>query len=199
MAAVVEIVSLALVAAEEQPRRMIEAAAIFYETANTKTFESPSAREVYYGRWFRRYVESAPEAVFLALDGGGVVGYLAACLDTFSEAARLIADDIPYYTPSFRAALSAYPAHFHINVKPGQQGKGVGRRLVSRLLVACEAAGSTGVHVVTGVDSRAVDFYEACGFRRLAPPGVDPKLAILVYAMPAPQGRDDLARQGARR
>ncbi len=129
---------------------------------------------------------SAPEAVLLALDGGGVVGYLAACLDTFSEAARPIADDIPYYTPSFRAALSAYPAHFHINVKPGQQGKGVGRRLVSRLLEACDTAGSTGVHVVTGAESRAVDFYEACGFRRVALCEADPRLAILVYGMAAP-------------
>jgi GNAT superfamily N-acetyltransferase len=198
MAALVEIVSLAEVAPEEQPSRLAEAAAIFYETANTKTFDTPSAKEAYYRRWFGCYADSAPEALFLALDGGAVVGYLAACFDTFSDAARLIADDIPYYTPSFRAALSAYPAHFHINVKPGQQGKGVGRRLVSRLLEACQTAGSTGVHVVTGAGSRAVEFYEACRFRRVTLSEADGRLAILVYGMVAPHGRDDLARQGAR-
>jgi GNAT superfamily N-acetyltransferase len=187
MADVVEIVSLAEVAPEQQPRRLLDAAAIFYETANTKTFETPSAKEAYHRRWFGRYADSAPEAFFLAMDGGGVIGYLAACLDSFSDAGRPLTDDIPYYTPSFRAALSAYPAHFHINIAPGQQGKGVGRRLLSRLLDACEMAGSTGVHVVTGADSRAVDFYEACGFRHIAPREADPRLAILICDMVAPR------------
>ncbi len=56
MAAVVEIVSLAEVAPEKS-RRLFEAAAIFYETAHTKTFESPSVKEAYHRRWFGRYVD----------------------------------------------------------------------------------------------------------------------------------------------
>jgi GNAT superfamily N-acetyltransferase len=125
-----------------------------------------------------------PQRFLLALDGGeSVVGYLAGCFDTFSDAGHPIAEDISFYTLSFRAALSRYPSHFHINVKPGRQGGGVGRRLVARLAQNLREAGAPGVHVVTGAQSRAVHFYEACGFERLAIADADPKLAVLILPL----------------
>jgi ribosomal protein S18 acetylase RimI-like enzyme len=179
--AAVHILSLSELEPGERPRILEEAAAIFWVTAGSPTFDSPAEGQAFYMRWFGRYLETQPELFFLAVDdGGAAIGYLAGLLDTFSAAARPIAGDIAYYTPSFRAGVASYPSHFHINVKPGHQGKGLGRRLVERLCEDCAVAGSSGIHVVTGAQSRAVDFYRSCGFERVTIAGADPGLAVLV-------------------
>jgi GNAT superfamily N-acetyltransferase len=173
--------------AAERARLVHEATQIFFETANIKVFESVSAQEAFYERWFGHYLKTDPASFLLALDGNGAaIGYLAGCLDSFSEEARIIIDDISFYTPAFCSALRDYPSHFHINVKPGHQGQGVGRLLLARFFQLCRERGSPGIHVVTGPKSRAVDFYRACGFVPLAAPEADSDLALLVYAIPAP-------------
>lgn len=170
----------------EQVRLIHEAAQIFFETANIKVFELPTVQEAFYERWFGHYLKTDPASFLLALDGNGaVIGYLAGCLDSFSEAARIIISDISFYTPAFCSALRDYPSHFHINVKPGHQGQGVGRLLLARFFQLCRERSSPGIHVVTGPKSRAVDFYRACGFVPLAVPEAE-DLALLVYAIPAP-------------
>ncbi len=183
-----DIVSLTGIAPSERARLIGDATAVFYETAHIQEFKSPPVKDAFYGRWFGNYLETQPASFFMALDGGGsAIGYLAGCLDSFSDAARIIVDDIDYYTPAFIAAMQGYPSHFHINMKPGQQGKGVGRRLVARFIQQCRDSGSSGIHVATGADSHAVKFYETCGFKRLLPlPEADPGLAVLVYATVAP-------------
>ena len=171
----------------DRARLTSEATQIFFETANTNVFESRAAREAFYDRWFGRYLHADPASFFLALDEtGAAIGYLAGCLDSFSQAAQIILDDISFYTPAFRSALRDYPSHFHINVKPGCQGQGVGQRLVARFLQLCRDRGSGGVHVVTGAESRAVAFYRACGFTRFAAPGADPSLAVFVCGTAPP-------------
>jgi GNAT superfamily N-acetyltransferase len=171
----------------ERPRLIREATQIFFETANIKVFESPSAREAFYQRWFGHYLAADPASFLLALDEyGAAIGYLAGCLDSFSEAARIIISDIPFYTPAFCSALRDHPSHVHINVKPGYQGKGVGRLLIARFFQLCRDRGSSGIHVVTGAKSPAVTFYQACGFTPFSVPDAAPDLALLVYAIPAP-------------
>ena len=171
----------------ERSRLIREATQIFFETANIKVFESPSAQDAFYRRWFGHYLATDPASFLLALDeNGAAIGYLAGCLDSFSEPARIIIGDIPFYTPAFCAALRDHPSHFHINVKPGFQGKGVGRQLMSSFFQLCRDRGSPGIHVVTGAKSRAVNFYRACGFTPFAVPEAAPDLALLVYAIPAP-------------
>ena len=108
------------------------------------------------------------------------------CLDSFAESARSIIENISFYTPPFCSALRDYPSHFHINVKPGFQGQGVGRLLLARFVQLCRDRASPGVHVVTGATSRAITFYRMCGFAPFAIPDADPGLAVLVYATPAP-------------
>jgi GNAT superfamily N-acetyltransferase len=174
---------LAIADAPPKDRALLteRATAIFWATAGSQSFESPAAESAFYRRWFGLYLESEPERFFLALDdGGAVTGYLAACLDSFAAGVQPIVDSIDYYTPAFRAAVSPYPSHFHINVKPGFQGQGVGRRLVARLIESCASAGSCGIHVVTGASSSAVSFYEVCGFRRIAIAAAASGLAVLV-------------------
>ncbi len=183
--AAAHILSLPQIDPDERARLIEEATAIFWVTAGSPNFDSPLEGRTFYMRWFGRYLEAQPELFFLALDADGdAIGYLAGCLQTFSAAARPLADDAGYYAQSVRAALASYPTHFHINVKPGHQGQGVGRRLVERLFEACAAAGSPGIHVVTGAQSRAVDFYQSCGFERVTIAGADPRLAVLVKRLP---------------
>ena len=163
-----------------------QAAEIFFETASIKVFESPYVREIFYQRWFGHYLDADPASFFLALDeSGGAIGYLAGCLDSFSETAQTIIDDIEFYTPAFRRALKDYPSHLHINVKPGYQGQGVGRLLIAHFTQLCRDRGSSGVHVVTGAKSRAVNFYRMCGFWPFAFPEIS-GIATLVYAISEP-------------
>jgi GNAT superfamily N-acetyltransferase len=181
------ILPMSEVKATERERPTREAAHIFFETASVQVFDSPAARDAFYERWFGHYLKTDPSLFLLALDGNcTAIGYLAGCLDSFSEPARIIVDDIPFYTPAFCSALRDHPSHFHINVKLGFQGKGVGRLLVARFFQLCRDRGSTGVHVVTGAKSRAVKFYRTCGFKPFATPQADPGLAVLVSAIPAP-------------
>ncbi len=142
-----------------------EAAAIFYETALVKSFSSESEKSAFYARWFGNYLNADPGAFFLALnEAGGVAGYLAGCVHSFSGSAATIRNAIAFFTPAFCAALRDYPSHFHINVAPGLQRQGIGKRLIARFSSLCAEAGSKGIHVATGAASPAVNFYKACGF-----------------------------------
>jgi GNAT superfamily N-acetyltransferase len=136
-------------------------------------------------RWFGRYAGDEPDAFFFAVDDElRVAGYLAGCIDSFGASAWPIIGDIPYFTPEFCEALKAYPSHFHINVKPGYQGHGIGQALASRFIDLCRAAGSSGVHVVTGAASRAIKFLEARSFQHLSPSSAFPvNCAVLVKSL----------------
>src|SRR5262249_28764455 len=166
----------------------MQATDIFFETANTKSFGSADERNAFFMRWCGRYARMQPEAFLLALTpDGDVSGYVAGCIDSFSTASKAIICDIPYFTPAFCAALAAYPSHFHINVKPGSQGKGIGRQLTGRFVQICTDASSPGIHVVTGASSAAVKFYEACDFKRHSPGAwIGAQHAILTRATCAP-------------
>jgi ribosomal protein S18 acetylase RimI-like enzyme len=64
--------------------------------------------------------------------------------------------------------LARYPAHLHIDLLPGVQGSGWGRRLISTFFAAARTAGAPGVHlVVAGDNTRALGFYDHLGFQRL--------------------------------
>lgn len=173
---------------EDGSRLLAQAEQIFFDTAHTTSFKSEADRRTFYQRWFGNYANTHSGAFLFALDADGkVTGYLAGCPDSFSPAAKAIIGDIYYFTPSFCGALKNYPSHFHINVLPGQQGKGIGHLLAGRFAEVCAAAGSPGIHVVTGSSSRAVRFYKACGFELVVPyTGADPGLAILIRTTAAP-------------
>lgn len=174
------IVSLASVPATARNAAMVQVAQIFFETSSTKAFASPSDKNRFFMRWCGSYADLSPEAFLLAKHRDEVVGYIAGCLDTFSAASEAITRDIFYYTPAGRSILRSYPSHFHINMRPVHQGRGLGRQLVEHFAGLCRNTGSSGVHAVTGASSPAVKFYEACGFRQMLPtPEFSETLAIL--------------------
>jgi GNAT superfamily N-acetyltransferase len=170
----------------DRVRLLAQAERIFFETTPTKTFRTTAEKHAFLQRWFGNYVEAHAEAFLIALDGeGNAAGYLAGCPDSFSPASGGIIGDIDYFTPSFCAALGNYPSHFHINVTPGLQGKGIGHALVAKFEEICAKAGSPGIHVVTGGQSRAVKFYKRLGFRRVIPyAGCNPGIAVLIRPIP---------------
>jgi ribosomal protein S18 acetylase RimI-like enzyme len=64
--------------------------------------------------------------------------------------------------------VAEYPAHLHIDLLPHVQGRGLGRRLIERLLSELRSRGVPGVHL--GADPRnhrAIAFYEHLGFTHL--------------------------------
>jgi GNAT superfamily N-acetyltransferase len=182
---------------QKRARRLAEAERIFFDTALTKFFESKEARRAFLARWFGNYLEAYPQVFLFALGADGeATGYLAGCLDSFSPAAKGIIAEIDYFTPAFCQALKYYPSHFHINVKPGHQGNGIGRALVARFEEICAKSGSPGIHVATGTASRAVAFYEACGFKQVTPcEWASPGLAVLIHDIGAATKRRDRACQ----
>ncbi len=131
-----------------------------------------------------------PNAFLLALDEDqSVIGYVAGCFDSFVPATRAILNDVSYYTPAFIAGVAGYPSHFHINVSPGTQGRGIGRALLTHFAELCHEHGSSGIHVATGATSPAVKFYEACNYTRIKIAGVSPQLAVLTYVTATPRKR----------
>jgi ribosomal protein S18 acetylase RimI-like enzyme len=150
------------------------------------------------------YLFLEPEFCWVLDDGERAAGYVVGTPDTaaFAQAwrerwiprlaARYPAPPGPPVTPEDQMmsllydlpdamvgpGLAEYPAHLHIDLLPGVQGSGYGRRLMSTFFAAAEAAGAAGVHlVVSGDNAPALSFYDHLGFTRL--PVVDP--APIVY------------------
>jgi GNAT superfamily N-acetyltransferase len=192
---VVRCIALSDCGSAERVRLLAQAERIFFATSPTKTFRTEVEKHAFLQRWFGNYVEAHASAFLIALDEeGNAAGYLAGCPDSFSPASKAIIGDIDYFTPRFCVGLKGYPSHFHINVKPGLQGRGIGRRLVARFDEICAAAGSNGIHVVTGATSRAVKFYEGLEFRRVIPyPDFNPTIAVLVWPIAAAQAEAEAA------
>ncbi|MBR0417697.1 MAG: GNAT family N-acetyltransferase [Erysipelotrichaceae bacterium] len=62
-----------------------------------------------------------------------------------------------------------YPAHFHIDVKPGNQHKGIGSRLLDEQLKHLRNEGAKGVMLLVGKNKEAANhFYEKNGMAVIA-------------------------------
>jgi ribosomal protein S18 acetylase RimI-like enzyme len=66
------------------------------------------------------------------------------------------------------AELDAYPAHLHIDLLPGLQGRGLGRRLIDALRAELAERGVPAVHLgLDPANTGARAFYERLGFHEL--------------------------------
>jgi len=142
------------------------------------------------------YLRLEPGLAFVLADPDRAVGYVLGTADTagFVDAFRqrwtpLVADRYPrppdppgtpdevlveaLYHPEWmlRPELAGYPAHLHIDLLPGYQGAGYGRRLVGTFLAAAARAGAGAVHLgVAQANVRARGFYDRLGFHEIAVP-----------------------------
>ena len=66
------------------------------------------------------------------------------------------------------AELADHPAHLHINLLPGYQGRGHGRTLMTTFLAALRARGVPAVHLgVASANTGARAFYARMGFTEI--------------------------------
>jgi len=139
------------------------------------------------------YLYLEPDCSFVLDDGQRAVGYVLGTPDTAAFvracrerwvprlASRYPAPPDPPVTPEDQMlalgrqpelmlwpGLAEYPAHLHIDLLPGFQGQGHGRRLMETFYAAAAAAGAGGVHVaVMAANVPAQGFYRRLGFTRI--------------------------------
>ena len=166
--------------------------------ASSQTTEPRLLGEIYLGP----YLRFAPELAHVLVDPqvpgvAGVVGYVVGVADTAAFEAVLDRQWWPalrerYPSGSFPdgsydadlvatihgahrtdpVVLERFPAHLHIDLLPGAQGSGNGRRLLSTLFDALRAAGARGVHLgVSPTNTQATGFYTHIGFTPLSDDG----------------------------
>lgn len=143
---------------------------IFFLSSVRTDFASDEERAGFLERWTGWYVREAPEHVLFAHDpeNGTIHGYLTGCLDSAGAAA--LARTIPRYD-LFADRFDCFPAHLHINVRPGCRDFGVGRLLIDQFADCCRAAYLPGMHLITAVGARNVPFYQRAGFTEVEPRG----------------------------
>ena len=135
---------------------------IFFASTTRTEFASTADRAAFLATWTGWFVDNAPRDIWMAVAADGqIAGYLTGCKD--SAGSVELARRIPKYEV-FADHFAAYPAHFHINVRPGWREHGLGRRLLDRFAEDCRADGLPGVHLVTAVFARNVGFYQRAGF-----------------------------------
>ena len=135
---------------------------IFFASTTRTEFASTAERADFLATWTGWFVDEAPRDIWMAVKADGqAVGYLTGCKD--SAGSVELAWRIPKYE-IFADHFAAYPAHFHVNVRPGWREHGLGRRLVDSFAEDCRDDGLPGVHLVTAVFARNVEFYQRAGF-----------------------------------
>jgi ribosomal protein S18 acetylase RimI-like enzyme len=145
------------------------------------------------------YLAFEPDLSLLLEDDAGVCGYALGAFDSRAFYARYEREWRPdlcrrfpapdgdagrwtpvqrvhhaYHQPDYYCPdpYDAYPSHLHIDLLPRAQGRGYGRRLLTRLTDTLRRRGSLGVHLgLSALNTRAYGFYERLGFRELARAG----------------------------
>lgn len=141
------------------------------------------------------YIDFEPESAFVAQEAKKIVGYIIGTDDTATQREyfdRLVIPKIvkrifghtlfhhpkdfffilrlkgiskyeeEIYTPDF---IERYPAHLHINLLPGYQGKGLGTKLMTIFEKTMRGLDVRGIHLITSTENRkAVPFYRKMGY-----------------------------------
>lgn len=81
--------------------------------------------------------------------------------------------------PGMKRILGEYPAHLHIDVHPGYQGRGLGRLLMDALLRHHRRIGTRGIHLIAGAENAgALAFYRRYGMDELSLRGGNDDLVV---------------------
>jgi len=141
------------------------------------------------------YLAFEPELSLILEDSQGICGYALGAFDSHAFYARYEAEWRPrlcarfpapegdqaswtraqhvhqaYHLPDYFCPepYDLYPSHVHIDLLPGAQRRGYGRRMLARLIDTLRSRGSPGAHLgVSGLNRPAFVFYERLGFREL--------------------------------
>ena len=110
------------------------------------------------------FYEKYPEYFLVALDQEEILGYIC-CAPTSIDQPEL-AELMSHYK-KFTEQYEEYPAHLHINCHPESQGMGVGTVLINALCDKLQSDSISAVHLITGVNSRNVEFYKKNKFKKI--------------------------------
>ena len=159
------------------------------------TEDSDALGRIYVGP----YLEFEPDLAVVLEDVEGVCGYCLGALDSRKLYDRYeqewrpnLAREFPepssepsrwtpveqayhlYHHPDYFCPepYDLYPSQLHIDLVPRAQGKGLGRRLMDKVISLIAAKGSPGVHLgMSASNERAHHFYLKLGFEELARDG----------------------------
>jgi ribosomal protein S18 acetylase RimI-like enzyme len=147
------------------------------------------------------YLAFEPEHAFVLEDADGISGYALGAFDSkafFNRYERewrpALAAQFPapqgdpagwtrvqqaydvYHHPDYFCPepYEQHPSHLHIDLLPRAQGRGLGRRMLERVMDTLRRRGSPGAHLgVSPRNARAQGFYRRLGFRELTRLGGD--------------------------
>lgn len=134
---------------------------IFWQTAGSPSFDSVASKAGFCYRYFDYYWYHEPSHFYVAIDDGGVCGYLCGVAETRNHAELY---KVAAHVAVFDDLYDRFPAHLHINVHGRTRGQGVGSALIEVFCGEMQRAGARGVHLVTSVGARNVAFYRKNGF-----------------------------------
>ncbi len=132
---------------------------IYFESSARKEFKDESEKEAFYWKYLGFYLEHFPEFVWIA-KGERVLGYIVGAPDTEHPELLRIQPHLEIFRPYFKS----YPAHLHINLHRDARGQGLGSKLLREWEAQLQRLNITGLHIMTGVESRNKNFYTRLGF-----------------------------------
>ncbi len=144
-------------------------------------------------RFVLHYTHFQPDYCFVYKENNKIAGYIIGTDDTKKQEADFLKTMYPkmllrmylftwwYSITSFRnikrfskpnnesvlddTLLDTYPAHLHMNVLPGYQGRGIGQQLLDSFMSALREKNVAGIHLGTSSENKkAVPFYEKNNF-----------------------------------
>jgi GNAT superfamily N-acetyltransferase len=133
---------------------------IFLEQSVYQRKKSEEQKEQF-KKWVEIYFKNWPDWFFVAVEGDQVLGYICACPN--SELALRKINFRSYHLFNYR--YPNYPVHFHINVKAGITGKGIGSKLLSALKIKALKENHQNLHIITSEHEKNVTFYRKHQFK----------------------------------
>jgi len=133
---------------------------IFFEASTKKDFKDQHEKDAFFWKYVGFYLINFPEYAWLAVDEGKVLGYVLGM--PRSQDPDLYA--IQPHLKAFEEHFTAYPAHLHVNCHIDARGRGVGKKLVLKLMSQLKDQQVPGLHIMTGPTSDNKAFYQKLGF-----------------------------------
>lgn len=141
------------------PKDLAELREIYFETSARKDFRDESEREKFFQKYLGHYLENYPDYFWVAKTDR-ILGYMAGAPVT--ETPGFYA--LQAHLKTFENFYEKYPAHLHVNFHADARGMGLGSKLFLELEKQFQRMNITGVHIMTGPDSRNKSFYHRLGF-----------------------------------
>lgn len=132
---------------------------IYFESSARKEFKDEAEKENFFWKYLGFYLEHYPEHVWIA-KGERILGYVVGSPVSSDPALYKIQPHLEIFKNNFKD----YPAHLHINLHNDARGQGLGSKLLLELEKQMQGLDITGIHIMTGVDSRNKNFYTRLGF-----------------------------------